>query len=259
MIFRIISIIILFVSCGDYSSKAQINIAVASSMQPVLQEIATQFENDYHIKINLISASSGKLSSQIEAGAPYDLFLSADSFFTNYLFDKLLLPTPPQTFAFGKLSLVSRLPFNLDETNEVSEQCVQLKKWLLSLSNHKIAVPNPKVAPYGKAAIALLNNLNLETSLNSKLVYTESVSQSNQFIWSKAVEVAFTSGSAETSFTDNSEALYFYNLPDSLYPPIENSYVIISNNNLKLTEQFVSFLLSKQVKKILEQYAYVSI
>ena len=229
--------------------KEEITIAAASSLRPLLQELQAQFVNQTGVNVNLISGSSGKLTAQIESGAPFDIFFSADSVYTDYLQTKLNLRFSPEVFAYGSLVFVTLSDF--------AKQATSIKKILTDERLEKIAIPNPKLAPYGKAAKTVLNRLAINDVIKAKLVFAESVGQCNQFLKSSSVSAGFTSLST-TIDKDFSKDYQVHEIPENLYKPIINTILIVSNdeNNMPVLKRFISFLKSNKAQQTLKAYGY---
>ncbi len=215
-------------------------------MQYTMEALEEAFEEKSGIEIEVILGSSGKLTAQIQQGAPYDLFLSADNEYAITLSQNELTVGPPQVYARGQLvlwSLKENLLVNIEslEKDEIEH----------------IALANPKTAPYGKAADEVLKKLRSVDQLVPKLVYGESISQVNQFIATQAADIGFTSKSTVIANPRGN----WITIPDSLYSPIEQYMVIIKNQRgMKYqADAFAAFLLSKEGQEILNKFGYKSI
>ena len=235
---------ILFFSC-DSSSEQQLNIAVATSMETVAKAMCKEFTREKGIACTCISGSSGKLMAQISAGAPYDIFLSANSAYTQKLYNQELSGAPIH-FANGRLLLWSAM-----ENVETSMES------LLNQDVQHIALANPRLAPYGLAALEVLQHFQLLDKLQAKLVFGENLAQSNQFILSGAAELGFTSLS--TFFGDDKRLKGKWVEVDSrAYSPIQHTGVLVYN--AKETEKegkaFLNFIASEKGRGILEKWGY---
>jgi molybdate transport system substrate-binding protein len=215
-------------------------------MQFVIKDLVKNFSATTGIECEIIISSSGKLTAQINEGAPFDVFVSANLKYPNDLYKKGLTIDQPKIYAFGKLVLwtmkedLSPLLFNL--TNENIKH---------------IAIPNPKTAPYGKAAMEALNFVNLLEKTKDKLVYGESISQVNQFINSQVVEVGFTSLSVVTSPQIKGKGTYKI-IDDSYYHSIAQGIVCIKSDTPKEKNalKFSDYLFSEKGKEILNTFGY---
>lgn len=237
--------LLLFQACFSNSKEEKgLLIATAANMQFAMADIAKAFEEDTHINCNIISSSSGKLTAQIIAGAPYDVFVSADAKYPAQVFQKGLAIAPARKYAQGKLILWSN---TLDSIPSLAS--------LQHSSIEKIALANPKTAPYGKAAQSVLQILGLEESLKGKLVFGESIAQVNRFIERKNATIGFTT--IATIHTDllKGQGVY-YLIPDSLYQPIEQSAIVIKGKQEAKAKSFYEYLFSERSKAILAGYGY---
>jgi molybdate transport system substrate-binding protein len=213
----------------------KLRIAVAANAQFVSRILAQEFKKQIGIEAELIVSSSGKLTTQIEQGAPFDIFLSADMKYPQELYSKQFATAKPEIYAYGKLVMWSK-------------KGIDLSKGLNSLTNNsvkKIAIANKALAPYGEAAEQALQRTNLLARLKTKLVYGESIAQVNQYLLTGVADVAFTAKSVV--------------LDPNLYKPIAQGVVVLKSSkaeNLKHAIQFYKFLFSAKAKQIFKQYGY---
>ncbi len=244
-IFLLVLILIIHNSCTQ-QKKEVINVAVAANMQFAMQEIAQAFTTQYGIQCDLIISSSGKLTAQIIEGAPFNVFVSADMKYPNELYKRGLAVEKAKVYALGNLVLWSAI--------EGVEPSLDL------LGNDEIrhiAIANPKMAPYGKAAIEILKNYNIFQTVEDKLVYGESVLQANQFIISHVAEVGFTSKSVVLS--DRSKNIgKWIPLDDAKYSQIEQGAILIKQKDAEEEKGklFFNFLFSESAKVILKKHGY---
>ncbi|NIJ44976.1 molybdate transport system substrate-binding protein [Wenyingzhuangia heitensis] len=239
----------LFICVACQSPKHQkLNIAVAANMQYAIKEIGVAFTKQSGILPNFIIASSGKLTAQIQQGAPYHVFLSADMKFPSSLHKDSLTLNKPKVYALGTLIIWT--------TRD------SLQPNLNSLTSNKIkniAIANPKTAPYGTAAIEVLKKHNLYSVLKDKLVFGESISQVNQFISTKATQIGFTSKSVIYQKNTNSKNSWFQ-ISNNDYTPMQQGIVIIkqNDNQLKNSLSFYNFMFSKKAQQILKKHGYTT-
>ncbi|XLS27808.1 molybdate ABC transporter substrate-binding protein [Flavobacteriaceae bacterium M23B6Z8] len=223
-----------------------LTIAAASSMQFALDELVEVFEKEKGIPCNIITGASGMLTAQISEGAPYDVFLSADLEYPAYLYENNFASEPPFIFARGILviwSVTQELPYSITALTDASIS--------------KIAIPNPEIAPYGKAAMMFLSSQDIADAVKNKLVYGESVSQVNQFIASGAVSIGFTAKSVLFSPEFKDKGMWAA-LDDRLYAPINHGALVLTLDAKKVKDAkaFTDFLRSKSGRRILEKYGY---
>lgn len=243
--FVIFSCFLLCASC-DAEKKDSFKIAAASNMQFVIYELVDAFTKNTGIESEVILGSSGKLTAQIIEGAPFDLFLSADIKFPNELYNNGFALDPPEVYAFGSLILWTLK----DGLNPILDS-------LKSEQVKHIAIGNPKTAPYGVAAMQVLKRANIYDFVNSKIVFGESVSQTNQFIISEAADLGFTSKSVVLSSQMKNKGSW--KLVDrDLYEPMAQAMVVLNNRKTYKKEalQFREFILSLEGKKILHKFGY---
>ena len=245
--FIVLGIIVSFFgySCNDNSSQPLL-IATAANMQFAISPLLKEFTKTTGIACEPIISSSGKLTAQIKNGAPYNVFLSADMKYPEVLYKEGFTIDSPKIYAYGTLVL-----WSIIESNPLSLDI------LTSPSISHIALANPKTAPYGKAAIEVLQELNLSTTLEEKLVFGESIAQTNQFITSQVAEFGFTAKSVVVSPNVKGQGQWI-SIDTSLYSPIKQGIVLLKNIPDKHTEAqlFYDFLLSTKGQAILKEYGY---
>jgi molybdate transport system substrate-binding protein len=237
-----IGVLFLLVGC---ESSATLKVATSANMKFAMEEIVAAYQEEHDIEIDLIVSSSGKLNAQIEQGAPFDLFVAANTKYPNSLFKKGLTVAEPKVYAHGSLAMWTLNQIGLSYETLVSDRI------------EKIAIANPKTAPYGEATIKVLKNEGIYQDIEHKLVYAESISQCNQFITSRTVDVGFTAlSSVYLGEFDKIERWIPIN-PDS-HDPIEQAAVVLKN-----TEQeedaldFYNYLFTDKSQDILKKYGYL--
>lgn len=234
-----------FGSC-DSEHKDSFKIAAAANMQFVIYELVDAFELQTGVRSEVILGSSGKLTAQIMEGAPFDLFLSADIKYPNELFEKGYTTDQPEIYAYGNLVLWT-----------VKNDVLPDLKVLTSDRVRHIAMGNPKTAPYGVAAMEVIENTDLYADIRSKIVFGESVSQTNQFIISQAAEIGFTSKSVVLSAHMQDEGSW-KSIDKHLYKPMAQAMVVLKNKRKYSEEakQFRDFILSLEGRNILHKFGY---
>jgi molybdate transport system substrate-binding protein len=184
------------------------------------------------------------LTAQIREGAPFDMLISADMKYPEELFQSGLTVGPPEVYAYGKLVLLS-------VANDYQPRIEDLSREIIS----HVALPNPKTAPYGKAAMEVLEYLGLIDSIRHKMVFGESISQVNQFIISGAAEVGFTAKSVAMAAPMEKRGRWI-EMDEAHYAPIAQGVVIIDNPNRTRSRRFLDFLFSPEGQMILRKYGY---
>ncbi len=237
-------LLIFLITACQQKSERKLTIAVAANMQFAMKELSRTFTDQTGIACDLIISSSGKLTAQIKEGAPFDVFVSADMKYPKELFDTGFTIKTPKIYGYGKLVMWSMID-TIDPSLET----------LKSSKIHHIAIANPKMAPYGLATIEILKRHNLYEDIKDKLVYGESVLQTNQFIISKSAEIGFTSKSVVLS-PEMSNKGNWIDLKDTDYSAIAQGVVTLNQKNQEDAEKFYNFLSSADARKILENFGY---
>ena len=243
--FVIFTTFMMITSCSE-KQPDKLNIAVSSNMQFAMKELSKSFTTETGINCDLIISSSGKLTAQIMEGAPFDVFVSADIKYPTELFNAGFTTQEPKIYAYGKLVMLSMIEAIVPSLETLDDSTIK-----------HIALPNPKMAPYGIAALEVLKKYTIYENLKDKFVYGESVSQTNQFILSKSAEIGFTAKSVVLSPNMKGKGSWI-ELNENDYTPIKQGVVIINHQNKKLqnAEIFYSFLFSNKGKEILENFGY---
>lgn len=223
------------------SVTSPLRIAVSANFSPVLKLILPKFEQQTGISSQVISGATGVLFQQIQHGAPFDIFLAADSERPQRLqADNLIIANSKQTYAFGQLALWSaREPItSLEQLNQPAK---------------RFAIANPEIAPYGKAAKQVLVSLGLWSDYQDVLIQGININQTFQQIRSQAVNSGLVSYS-QLALNNLSGVV----LPQHLHQPIEQQLVILKNSkNIAKAQQLSTFLLSHDSQKIILAAGYL--
>jgi molybdate transport system substrate-binding protein len=223
-----------------------LRVAAAADLEPVLPPILEQFQKETGIHGEATFQASAALTTQIQNGAPFDLFLSADLGYPKKLIDAGLADaagsadsTSPVVYARGTLVLWTRKDSHLPPPSLDLLRGSELKR---------LAVANPDRAPYGRAAVAALNSLKLYDSLKPKLVTAENIAQTAQFVDSGNADAGLISLTSALSPRLSASGNYFV-IPRDLYPPIEQGAVIVSNTTQRAAaHKLLEFLLSSPIQ-----------
>ncbi|WP_062057071.1 molybdate ABC transporter substrate-binding protein [Aquimarina longa] len=237
--------LLLTTSCTQKQDK-RITIAVAANMQFAIKELSKKFTDRTGIKCDLIISSSGKLTAQIKEGAPFNIFISADMKYPTELFTTGFTTRDPKIYAYGKLVLWSMIDSLHPSINTLNSSNV-----------YHIAIANPKTAPYGSAALTVLKKQDLYKSIKDKLVYGESISQTNQFIVSKSAQIGFTAKSVVLSPKMKNKGNWI-DIDEDNYAAIAQGIVILNKHTTiqNGAEKFYNFMFSTEAKKILTDFGY---
>jgi molybdate transport system substrate-binding protein len=231
------------------ATQAQpLRVAVAANAQFVIKALQADFKKRTGIEIEVITGSSGKLTTQIKNGAPYDIFLSADMDFPNALYKEGFGINPPKVYALGSLIVCS--------TSDL-----ELKNWrnLLTTSKvNKIAVANPVLAPYGKGAEQALRHYGLWNKINSKMVLGESISQVNTYISTGVASLGFTTEALIYESPDAAK-LKWVKVDDKVYDEIKQGMLILTyakKHNYDKALKFFNYLQSPAAKQLFKKNGY---
>lgn len=228
-------------------SAEEITVAVASNFREAMTEIVAEFERQTPHKIQVSYGSSGKFYAQISYGAPFNAFFSADQDKPEKLMKQgLAIPGSQFTYALGALALWSVKP-SIDHS---------LMTLLTTAKFNKLALANPKLAPYGVAAMEVIKRLDLSEQVAAKLVRGENISQTFQFVSSGNADLGFVALSQIFSagkITTGSAWI----VPRNLYSPIKQDVVLLPRGKTSIaTQQLISFMHSNEVSTILASYGY---
>ena len=232
--------------CASVSALAEtLNVAVASNFVAAMQRIEEAFEGNSEHEVRLIRGSSGKHYAQIQNGAPFDIFLSADQLRPRRLVEEgIAKESDLTTYAQGQLALWSR------------QNDVQLgREYLLNTSNYGvIAIANPRLAPYGQAATEVFSHLGLESQLSQRLVMGENIAQAFQFAFSGNADIGLIAYSQAISPNMRGMGSVWL-VPSELHLPIKQDMVILSDSSAAL--EFAAFMKSDTVRDILLASGYL--
>lgn len=222
----------------------KLTVAVAANFTPVMKALVPDFEQKTGHEVTLISGSSGKIYAQITHGAPYDIFLSADQSKPLALEQAgLIVEGSRLTYAIGQLVLWSPNSTLIPHHEGV----------LTSDKMRRLALANPKLAPYGHAAQQVLKKLALWDRLRSKLVRGENIAQTFHFVASGNADLGFVALSQVRAKDQGSSWI----IPPELYSPLHQDGVILTRARQKKSAQaLMSYLQQRDVQRTLRAYGY---
>lgn len=229
-------------------SAQTITVAAAANMKYAVTDIAKAFTKESGIDVKIITGSSGKLAQQIMSGAPYDAFLSADVEYPAKLANGGFTTAPAQVYAYGTLILWSDTGVDLSKgVSIVADPSVK-----------KIAVANPKTAPYGIEAMNAMRYYKVDNNVQGKLIIAESISQVGAYVTTKAVDVGFMSKSIVLS-PEMKNVGKWVEIDDKAYNTIDQAMVGLKNSsseNQIAAKKFLKFMTSAKAHKILKANGY---
>jgi molybdate transport system substrate-binding protein len=231
-------------------SASEITIAVAANLSYAIDALKTAFEKAHpKTSVRVILGSSGKLSAQIQNGAPYGLFMSADMAYPQALYQSELAVEKPRRYARGTLALFSLKPHDFSQGMQV----------LNSDAIKRIAIANPRTAPYGKAAVEALQKSGLYDKVKPKLIYGESISQTVAYA-STAADIGLIAASSLHSphMKQYAEKSHWTLVDPKYYTPIDQGVVLLKRS-IEDTQYraFYDFLFSPEAQRIFHSYGYL--
>jgi len=240
----IIIFALLFFATSSFAQT--LKVAVAANLQGVIKVLGKDFKDKTGIEIVPIVGSSGNLSTQIKNGAPYDVFLSADTKFPDNLYKEGFSTKEPEVYAHGSLVICS--------TSDIGFE--NWERTLMSARIKKIAIANPTIAPYGKAAEEALKQKGIWDDIPSKMVQGESIAQVNTYITTGVVDLGFTT-QALIKDSEGKTKLFWKLIDPKSYTPIKQGMIIIKATKAPAdAEKFYQYMLSTAAKAILKEYGY---
>ncbi|MDX2370145.1 MAG: molybdate ABC transporter substrate-binding protein [Colwellia sp.] len=240
-------ILVNFLLCMSvsFASNNNINnplrIAVAANFTPVLKKLLLEFHQQTNIDTQIISGATGALFLQIKHGAPFDIYIAADSVRPKLLEQQnLILLDSRKTYAIGQLALLS-----MDNKAKLSD---------LANTPKYFAIANPDIAPYGKAAKQTLQHLGLWPQYQNSLITGININQTFAQVRSQAVSSGLV---ANSQLVVNKLAGVV--IPSSYHYPIEQQLVIIKNrNNIERAKRLSQFLLSEKIQQKIVNFGYAN-
>src|SRR6202050_3014503 len=247
-------VVLLLLAPGIRTPQAgathEITVAAAADLSAALQEVATNYEKRTGVTVKLSFGASGALTQQIQNGAPFDVFFSADMDYPRQLIaggqaDGATL----YRYAVGRLVLWVPKDSPLD----VEHKGVDV---LLDPSVKKISIANPPHAPYGRAAAAVLKHYGLSEKVSDRLVLGENISQAAQFVESGNAQVGFVALAHAIAPTMQGKGKYWV-VPADAYPPLDQGVVLISQSTHKQdAAAFLEYVKSADGAAVLRRYGF---
>lgn len=236
---------LVFTACGHTGAPtpaAQLHVAAAANLTRVLAELGTAYRRRANVEVVPSYGATAQLTQQIENGAPFDVFMSADTQHVEEL-EKRGLAAPGTADIYARGVLVLWAPKRPD---------VQKLDELAGPKNLVIVVARPELAPYGAASVEALKNMGIWDKVQKRVVYAPSISVAKQWGDTGNGDVAFTA----MSLIVNQPGNYFL-IDPKLYQPIEQEMCVIKNTaNLSRARDFEQFVLSPDAREILRRYGY---
>jgi molybdate transport system substrate-binding protein len=242
-------VVVMTVSLASAARAQEIRVAAAADLKFAMQDVAAQFEKQSGAKVDVTYGSSGNFFSQLQNGAPFDLFFSADIDYPKKLEAAgLAEPGTLYEYAIGRIAIWTPADATVD---------VASLGWkaLLDPSVQKIAIANPEHAPYGRAAVAALQKADIYEQVKPKLVYGENISQAAQFVQSGNAQAGIVAMSLAVSpgMKDGKR----WEIPADMHPPIEQAAIILKSvANKEGARAFLEFVKSSAGRATLAKYGF---
>lgn len=240
---------ILLSVCTLCTAAKSVHVAVAANFSSTMKNLVTEFEKTSEYQIALSFGSSGKFYAQIKQGAPYELFFSADQAKPDALQKNGLVITASRfTYAIGRLAVWSARP---DFAHQIETKLKEGKF-------NKLAIANPKVAPYGAATLEVLRHLELMEVTQPKWIRGENVAQTYQFVRSGNADLGFIALSQLLGKGKALEGSYWL-VPDTMHNPIKQDVVLLlSAAQSQGAKAFLDFMGTEKALDIIARYGYLA-
>jgi molybdate transport system substrate-binding protein len=239
------------------TSQAQdLKVAAASDLSSALDKLGPRFEKQTGVHVSVSLGSSGNFFAQIQNGAPFDAFLSADKSYPEKLEQAGKTDGSPVPYARGRLVIWVPKGSSLELPSKDNQTLAGNLDLLTGAIVRKVAIANPEHAPYGRAAVAALKHYGIYDQLKPKIVLGENVSQTAQFAQSGNADVALIPLSLAATGSLEREGRWLL-LPEDSYPAIEQAAVVLkSSQNKPQARRFLEFLVSPEGQAVLHDFGF---
>lgn len=247
---RLVVFLSLLIALHPHFAHAEdITIAAAADLNFAFKELIPEYEKTTGQHVTLSLGSSGNFFAQIQHGAPFDLYFSADISYPQKLEEAgLTVPGSLYRYAVGRIVLWARHDSPLDVTQGLPT--------LRQPSIRKIAIANPKHAPYGRAAVAAMQHFKTHDEVKDRLVLGENVAQAAQFVESGAADIGIIALSLALAPALKDKGTY-WEIPPEAHPPLEQGAVILkSSRHEESAKRFLEFMKSRQGQVIMTRYGF---
>jgi len=246
---RPFGVILLWLAGAVAAFAQEITVAAAADLQFAMQDITARFEKDAGKKVKVVYGSSGNFFQQIQNGAPFDLFFSANLDYAKKL-EAAGLTEPGTLYEYATGKIVLWVP---------SESKIDLSSGLRALaapSIRKISIANPEHAPYGQAAVAAMRKENIYEQVKGKLVMGENISQAASFVLSGSADAGIIALSLALAPNMKDKGRYV-EVPAADYPPIEQGCALLKSSEKKdAARAFLEFMKTPAAADLLRAYGF---
>jgi len=246
---KFLTLVLVWIMALAMPTSAQIIVAAAADLNAALTEIAADYEKSGGGTVRLSFGSSGNLFNQIQNGAPFDVFFSADLDYPEKLIEAGLAEKASlYPYAVGQLVLWVTASSSLDLHRGMNI--------LLDPSVKKISLANPEHAPYGRAAVAALRHFGLYEKVSDRFVFGENVSQAAQFVESGNAQAGFVALSHAMAPGMREKGRYWI-IPSDAYPALQQAAVILSHSSKKAeAAAFLQYIQEPEAIGVLRHYGF---
>jgi len=229
----------------------ELTIAAAADLNYAFKDLVTEFERQTGTHVKLSLGSSGNFFSQISNGAPFDLYFSADIGYPKKLIvEGFAVPNSLYQYATGRIVLW------VPNTASVAVEKAGIQA-VADPAVKKIAIANPKHAPYGRAAVAALRHFKLYDRVKDKLVFGENITQAAQFVESGAADIGIIALSLALAPAMKAAGSY-WEIPAEAHQPLEQGAVVLKDaKNAEAAKKFLDFMQSAAGQAIMRRYGFV--
>jgi molybdate transport system substrate-binding protein len=242
-----IAIPILCLLFSNTAHGAVVQVAVAANFTKPMEKISADFEQATGHKVVIAFGTVGKFYSQIQNGAPFEVFVSADEDTPKRLESEGLTVAGSRfTYAIGKLVLFSVKQGFIDGNGEVLKQG----------DFRHITIANPKVAVYGAAAVEVMNKMEVYSALEHKIVTGENITQAYQFVATGNADLGFVALSQIYKDGEYNSGSHWI-VPENLYPQLKQDAILLKKGNAnQAAKEFLQYLKSEPAKSVISGYGY---
>jgi len=246
---HIFCLLILMLSLNGSVRSQELTVAAAADLRPALDEISAKFKAESGITLHTSYGSSGNFFQQLQNGAPFDVFLSANIDYPKKL-EQAGLVASGTYYQFARGSIVLLVPY--DSRIDLTEGL----HGLMTPAVKKIAIANPSHAPYGQAAVAAIKSVGIYDWVAPHLVMGENISETASFVLSGAADAGIVAKSLALA-PAAARRVKFVDVPAKDYPPLLQAMVVLkSSKNQAAAARFESFMRSEDAKKLLQQHGF---
>jgi molybdate transport system substrate-binding protein len=250
---RLIVCCVMILAFAGCAFAGELLVAAASDLSFPIKEIISQFEQNTHNSVKLSLGSSGNFRAQIPNGAPFDVFLSADVDYVRQL-EKAGFVEPDSVFIYAAGRIVIWVP----NGSPIDVQKLGIQA-LLAPAAKRIAIANPDIAPYGRAAVAALRHYNIYDRVSPRLVLGENIAQTAQFVSTGAADIGIIAHSSALADPMRSAGKY-WEIPADAYPRLDQGMAILKQarkaGHLEVARAFYEWFRNDASRAILKKYGF---